>query len=77
MLYGTTQSGGASPSHGTVFSLDPTNGAETVLLSLGHHLDGAHPYAGLINVNGTLHLTAIVTIGLCLRKNPRLVHRRG
>ncbi len=57
-LYGTTDEGGTSGS-GTVFSLDPKTGAETVLYSFigGNSGDGAHPEASLIDVNGTLYGT--------------------
>jgi uncharacterized repeat protein (TIGR03803 family) len=55
-LYGTTESGGANLA-GTVFSIT-TSGKETVLYSFGTGSgDGEHPYAGLINVNGTLYGT--------------------
>jgi uncharacterized repeat protein (TIGR03803 family) len=53
-LYSTTYAGGAS-SFGTVFSIT-TSGAETVLYSFkGAPGDGLFPYAGLINVKGTLY----------------------
>jgi len=53
-LYGTTQSGGANDD-GTVFSITPS-GAETVLYSFkGGSGDGEYPYAGLLNVKGTLY----------------------
>jgi uncharacterized repeat protein (TIGR03803 family) len=59
-LYGTTYSGGnACPYYGcgTVFKIT-TSGKETVLHSFGSSADdGAYPYAGLINVNGTLYGT--------------------
>jgi uncharacterized repeat protein (TIGR03803 family) len=55
-LYGTTGAGGAY-SKGTVFSMT-TAGVETVLHSFGaRRSDGAHPQAGLIEVNGTLYGT--------------------
>jgi uncharacterized repeat protein (TIGR03803 family) len=55
-LYGTTELGGANDD-GTVFSITPS-GTETVLYSFkGGSGDGAYPYAGLINVNGTLYGT--------------------
>ncbi|MGA8385873.1 MAG: choice-of-anchor tandem repeat GloVer-containing protein [Candidatus Cybelea sp.] len=55
-LYGTTQGGGAN-NDGTVFSIT-TSGTETVLHSFGTGTgDGQNPYAGLINVNGTLYGT--------------------
>ncbi len=55
-LYGTTYYGGAK-GDGTVFSITPS-GKETVLHSFGSKSgDGEYPYAGLINVNGTLYGT--------------------
>jgi uncharacterized repeat protein (TIGR03803 family) len=63
MFYGTTYQGGANGA-GTVFSLDPKTGTETVLYSFcSQHrgqencTDGGYPDAGLINVNGTLYGT--------------------
>jgi len=60
-LYGTTYLGGATGGSGcgelgcgTVFSLDPDTGAETVLHSFGKGADGALPDAGLIDVNGAV-----------------------
>ena len=56
-LYGTTDDGGAN-GDGTVFSLDPTTGAETVVYSFcsqANCADGAEPYGGLIDVKGTLY----------------------
>ncbi|MGB6713038.1 MAG: choice-of-anchor tandem repeat GloVer-containing protein [Candidatus Cybelea sp.] len=60
-LYGTTEYGGSAtcyPSHacGTVFSIT-TGGTEGVVYSFRAHLDGAHPYAGLIDVKGKLYGT--------------------
>lgn len=67
MLYGTTLSGGAyscgnGQACGTVFSLDPTSGAETVLYSFCLHLnqgcpDGRYPESAVIAVNGMLYGT--------------------
>ena len=61
-LYGPTFYGGSGlckDNHihgcGTVFSV--TAGKEAVLYSFGGVPDGAHPYAGLVNVNGTLYGT--------------------
>jgi uncharacterized repeat protein (TIGR03803 family) len=64
-LYGTTSNGGSgsclrySNVHGcgTVFKTT-TSGKETVLHSFGGSGDGKYPYAGLIDVNGTLYGTA-------------------
>jgi uncharacterized repeat protein (TIGR03803 family) len=60
MLYGTTRFGGptncGANGCGTIFSLDPTSGAERVLHSFQSG-DGAYPYANLINVGGTLYGT--------------------
>jgi uncharacterized repeat protein (TIGR03803 family) len=59
-LYGTTESGGtyciSSYYCGTVFAIT-TSGKETVLHSFGHGTDGDYPYAGLLNVKGTLYGT--------------------
>jgi uncharacterized repeat protein (TIGR03803 family) len=60
-LYGTTLLGGANGcgeiSCGTVFAIT-TSGTESVLHTFaGYPTDGALPYAGLLNVNGTLYGT--------------------
>jgi uncharacterized repeat protein (TIGR03803 family) len=59
-LYGTTEYGGTSDSDwGTVFSVT-TSGKETVLHSFGTSKDdGDGPYAGLVDLNGTLYGTTI------------------
>ena len=60
-LYGTTSSGGADglEGAGTVFSLQPDTGAETVLYSFHcvriHCKDGGTPTGGLVDLNGTLY----------------------
>lgn len=57
-LYGTTDVGGASDD-GTVFDIT-TSGKETVLHSFaGGAGDGAHPFVGLIDVEGTLYGTTL------------------
>ncbi len=59
LLYGTTDEGGAS-GEGTVFSLDPGTGTETVLYAFCSRQncgDGTSPEAGLIEVNGILYGT--------------------
>ena len=63
-LYGTTDAGGVGYCNpygcGTVHSLDPKTGAETVLYSfcsLQDCGDGMFPTAGLIEANGTLYGT--------------------
>jgi uncharacterized repeat protein (TIGR03803 family) len=54
LLYGTTYRGGAS-GDGTVFSLDPNSGAETVVYSLGAYQgDGQYPAGALLEVDGML-----------------------
>jgi uncharacterized repeat protein (TIGR03803 family) len=53
-LYGTTQLGGDS-GQGTVFSLNPKTGGETVLHTFQPGSGGEEPYAGLTNVGGTLY----------------------
>jgi uncharacterized repeat protein (TIGR03803 family) len=56
-LYGTTSAGGAA-GFGTVFAVDPSTGAETVLHAFGGAPnDGATPMAGLLDVSGTLYGT--------------------
>ena len=58
-LYGTTVNGGAY-NYGTVFSINPQTGAETVLYSFcskANCPDGDGPSGALINVNGTLYGT--------------------
>ena len=65
-LYGTTIAGGNGTSCGnmygcgTVFSIDPSTGVETVLYSFCSQpncTDGGYPYAGLVDVKGTLYGT--------------------
>jgi uncharacterized repeat protein (TIGR03803 family) len=62
-LYGTTVDGGAdytgcqNAGCGTVYSLDPGSGAETVLHSFVGGADGAIPEAGLTDVRGMLYGT--------------------
>jgi uncharacterized repeat protein (TIGR03803 family) len=58
-LYGTTYQGGneSGLGDGTIFSITPS-GTETVLHRFGSQSDdGALPYAGLLNVKGTLYGT--------------------
>ena len=57
-LYGTTENGGSN-GDGTVFSVTPS-GAETVLYSFGASSeDGTSPFAGLVDVDGTLYGTTV------------------
>ena len=58
-LFGTTSAGG-NTNNGTVFSIDPNTGSEKVVYAFAGGADGAHPYAGLIAVNGTLYGTTYV-----------------
>lgn len=57
-LYATTEAGGSS-NWGTVFAIDPATGKEKVVYSFcgQNYADGALPYAGLIDVHGTLYGT--------------------
>lgn len=55
-LYGTTYQGGVSSGWGTVFKVT-TSGQEHVIYRFKAGNDGAHPYAGLIAVNGVLYGT--------------------
>ena len=55
ILYGTTSAGGTA-NGGTVFSLNRTTGSEAVIYSFQRDgSDGNTPYAGLVNVGGTLY----------------------
>jgi uncharacterized repeat protein (TIGR03803 family) len=57
-LYGTTENGGSN-GYGTVFAIT-MSGKETVLYSFGTSSeDGTSPFAGLIDVNGTLYGTTV------------------
>lgn len=80
-LYGTTTGGGAYSNQrvcnvaggvpngtcGTVYSVNPTTGAEQVLHSFGNGGDGAVPYAALLDAAGTLYGTTDLggSTGLC------------
>jgi uncharacterized repeat protein (TIGR03803 family) len=55
-LYGTTV-GGGSLDKGTVYIIRPVGEKEGVVHSFGGGSDGAHPYAGLISVDGSLYGT--------------------
>jgi uncharacterized repeat protein (TIGR03803 family) len=56
-LYGTT-AGGGSTSEGTIYTIAPASGKESVLYSFGSvHADGNNPVAALIDVKGTLYGT--------------------
>ena len=61
LLYGTTANGGSSANCsigcGTVFSLNPETGAESVVYPFQGSGDGADPAASVIDVNGTLYGT--------------------
>jgi uncharacterized repeat protein (TIGR03803 family) len=62
ILYGMTSGGGAY-GYGTVFSIDPNTGAETVLYSFcsqSNCADGDFPYGTLIDVRGKLYGTTVV-----------------
>jgi uncharacterized repeat protein (TIGR03803 family) len=56
-LYGTTAAGGSSGSDGTVFKINPTTGAESVVYAFLSGNDGDSPIAGLHDVSGTLYGT--------------------
>lgn len=53
-LYGTTRAGGPGAG-GTVYAVNPKNGKEKVVHFFAGGSDGIEPYAGLINVAGTLY----------------------
>lgn len=56
MLYGTTSLGGTSDD-GTVFEISPTGANYSVLYNFQGGTDGAFPFAGLTELNGTLYGT--------------------
>jgi uncharacterized repeat protein (TIGR03803 family) len=57
IFYGTTAGGGSGSCRcGTVYTIS-TSGSEKILYSFGEKPDGAHPYAALIDVKGTLYGT--------------------
>ncbi len=56
ILYGTTYLGGIA-NQGSVFTVNPSTGAETVLHSFYSGGEGTQPLAALINVAGTLYGT--------------------
>jgi uncharacterized repeat protein (TIGR03803 family) len=53
-LYGVTQEGGAA-GHGTIYSIDPATGSETVVYSFTAGADGDAPFAGLLAYKGALY----------------------
>lgn len=55
-LYGATLEGGADY-YGTVFKVDLATGKETVVYNFTGGADGGEPFAGLVNVGGTLYGT--------------------
>jgi uncharacterized repeat protein (TIGR03803 family) len=73
MLYGTTEYGGSGGCSffengsgcGTVYRLDPKTGRKKVLYSFRGGSDGAQPFGGLIDVNGTLYGTTAYDGSVC------------
>ncbi|HEY3637408.1 MAG TPA: choice-of-anchor tandem repeat GloVer-containing protein [Rhizomicrobium sp.] len=66
ILYGTTGGGGSygicdsrKPGCGTVFSIDPATGAETVIHAFGNGTDGTLPLAAPVYVKGKLYGTTL------------------
>lgn len=57
-LYGTTIEGGAN-GDGTVFKITPSGKEQVIHAFTGGTSDGAYPYGGLIDVNGTLYGTTL------------------
>ena len=57
LLYGTTAYGGLN-GDGTIFSIHPRTGIETVLASFKKHESGFYPRGALIDVGGKLYGTA-------------------
>lgn len=56
-LYGTTLDGGSSPANGSVFSVDPVTGSETILYSFQGGSDGSRPTGALLYAGGLLYGT--------------------
>ncbi|MGB6713591.1 MAG: choice-of-anchor tandem repeat GloVer-containing protein [Candidatus Cybelea sp.] len=56
ILYGTTINGGGSGDEGTIFRVT-TDGVERVLYRFTGRRDGANPYAGLTELDGTIYGT--------------------
>ena len=56
MLYGTTVNGGGPSDEGVVFAI-ASSGGESIVHRFTGAGDGANPYAGLTDVNGTLYGT--------------------
>ena len=56
VLYGTTSSGGAN-NYGTVFEIGPDGSNYNVLYSFQGGADGAYPFGGITEMNGTLYGT--------------------
>jgi uncharacterized repeat protein (TIGR03803 family) len=56
-LYGTTASGGGKEGRGTVYSITTTGTEEVLYRFTGGSTDGAHPFANLTNLTGTLYGT--------------------
>jgi uncharacterized repeat protein (TIGR03803 family) len=68
-LYGTTTHGGGScvpgGGCGTVFSIDPANGNESVVYAFKGEPDGVRPSSTLINIAGVLYGTTVAGGGGC------------
>ena len=58
-LYSTTSAGGGSCSCGTIFKVNPTTGAETVLYRFTGLKDGGFPYYGMTLFNGKFFGTTV------------------
>jgi uncharacterized repeat protein (TIGR03803 family) len=58
VLYGTTVGGGAYGA-GTLFSITPAHGVESVVYSFTYGADGGFPFSGLVEVGGTLYGTTV------------------
>jgi len=56
VLYGTTVQGGTA-GYGTVFRINLSTGAESVIYSFSGGVDGGYPWSSLINVSGMLYGT--------------------
>lgn len=58
-LYGTTSAGGGSCDCGTIFKVNATSGAESVLYRFTGGNDGGYPYYGMTPFNGNFYGTTV------------------
>ncbi len=57
LLYGTTYQGGSPNNFGTIYSIDPVSGGETIVYRFAGGHEGANPQAALTLVDGVFYST--------------------